>query len=115
MAEEIDRVDLFTQLEQFDLVLAPTKLKDSSILKWTHSIINNKKASLYKEIKNNFITEPYVYRIHNKRNRSLILRLRAGCLDLEIETRLVLVCTENYILRTSKFIRHLIYERKHIL
>ena len=56
-------------------------------MKRTNSIINNTNASLHKKIKSNFITESYVYSIHNRRNQFLISRLRAGCLvDLEIET-----------------------------
>ena len=109
-----------------------------------------------------------MYRIINKRNRSLFSRLRAGCLDLEIETgrwrgipkeqricklcsngieneihflfycselnhireqykeiisidveddyaRLKQLCSENVVLKTSKLVRHLYDERKHIL
>ena len=32
------------------------------------------------------MTEPYIYQIHNKINRSLLSRLRTVCLDLAIET-----------------------------
>ena len=37
---------------------------------------------MYKSIQPDFYTEPYV---HNKGNRSLLAKLRTGCLDLEIE------------------------------
>ena len=50
------------------------------------SINQNKKVSLYKSIKIDFYTEPYISIVKNKINRSLLSRLRAGCFDLEIET-----------------------------
>jgi hypothetical protein len=55
-------------------------------LNWKVSVLENTKLSLYKYVKIDFCTEYYVTRIHNKRKRSLLVRLRAGCLDLEIET-----------------------------
>ena len=60
-------------------------MKLNSIDKWKQSLLQNKKALLYKSIKFDFFTEPYIFRVHNKINRSLLARLRAGCLDLEIE------------------------------
>ena len=46
---------------------------------------NVNRTYLYKQIKNDFATEPYVYKIRNKRNRSLFARLRAGYLDFQID------------------------------
>ena len=71
----------------FNLKLAEIKLKANLITNWYMILINqNQKALLYKSIKTEFYTELYVFKVRNKRNRSLLSRLRAGCLDLEIET-----------------------------
>ena len=58
-----------------------------------------KNILLYKSIKVDFYIEPYIFRIENKRNRSLLARLKAGCLDLEIEigTRWQGIARENRI------------------
>lgn len=85
IAEEINQIYTFNQLQQFDLKLAEITLNTNFITNWKLSVTQNKKALLYKSIKLEFYTEPLVFKINNKRNRSLLTRLRAGCLDLEIE------------------------------
>ena len=86
IAEDIDQLNNYIQIQQFDLKLAEIILREIYIATWKLTINQNKKALLYKSIKLEFHTEPYVFRVNNKRNRSLLSRLRAGCLDLEIET-----------------------------
>ena len=68
-------MECFIQLEKFEL-------KASFITNWKHRVTRNKKILLYKSVKFNFT---YIFRIKNKRNRSLLARLMARCLDLEIE------------------------------
>ena len=155
-------------MKQFNLDLAYSTLHELFIHNWILFVSKNKKTSLYESIKCEFSTEPYVYRIYNKRNRSLLARLRAGCLDLEIEpgrwrgihkdericklcgegieneshflfhcckldhvrelygdifstdiiddnARFKYLCSEDIVLKTSKLVRHLYDERKHIL
>lgn len=55
------------------------------ITSWSELVDNNLKLELYKYIKHDFVVESYITIINNVRNRSLLTRLRSGCLDLEIE------------------------------
>ena len=65
---------------KFDLTAANLALLEMIVLIWKISIDQNRKKSLYNHIKNDFVIEPYVHKIRNKRNRSIFARLRAGCL-----------------------------------
>ena len=51
----------------------------------TNTCLINVKLSLYKNVKPYYHVENYALFINNKRNRSLLTRLRAGCQDIEIE------------------------------
>ena len=50
---------------------------------------------MYKSIKPDFYTEPNRFKIYNKRNRSPLARLKAVCLDFEIEKTKYVNCLYN--------------------
>ena len=52
---------------------------------WKKNIDDNHKMTLYNHVQFDYCVDNYVLYINNKRNRSLLTRLRAGCLDIEIE------------------------------
>ena len=59
-------------------------LHEMFMLNWTISIDQNR--LLYNHIKYIFANESDVYKIRNKRNRSLFARFRVGCLNPKTET-----------------------------
>lgn len=85
IATEIDQIQIYNTKSLFKIGVARQKLMEININLWRNAVISNAKTLLYREIKTSYNVEYYVHRTHNRRNRSLIARLRAGCLDLEIE------------------------------
>ena len=67
-------MNCFIQLEKIELKLAEIALKANFITDWKHSVTHSKNILLYKS-KVEFYTEPYIFRIKNKRNRSYLARL----------------------------------------
>lgn len=85
IATEIGQIQRFQTKLSFDIQDAKHKLMELNIIEWKISVNKNAKTGLYRQIKTEYSVEYYVNRIYNRRNRSLLARLRAGCLDLEIE------------------------------
>ena len=75
-----------TLLQCFNIKLAMEALNTEFIHLWKLSLNDISKLRLYRMINATFILPDYVTQVRNRRDRSILSKLRFGCLDLEVET-----------------------------
>ena len=104
---KIGRTDHFTNLSQVNVYAAKTILEQEEENEWQNLTLSSPKLRTFKLFKNEYKTEPYVIKIHNRAHRSVFAQLRCGILPLKIETgrytnipkefRLCIFCEKNEI------------------
>ena len=104
---ELNLIHSYENLLPVDLGVAKRQLHENYISAWKNEIIDTPKLRTYCLFKELYETEPYVYKVHNRRERSLLSQFRCGILPLKVETgrytqvpleyRLCLLCEENCI------------------
>ena len=114
--KEISSENDFVNLRGVNLALAKRNLLENFNRKWENDIKSTPKLRTYCTFKTQFQAEPYIFKIHNRRERSLLSQFRCGILPLKIETgrynqipvelRLCLVCDTFSIEDESHFLFH---------
>ena len=83
---DLNMENVYENLLSVNLGTAKNELHRSCQNLWKNEIRNVSKLRTYCLFKENFETEPYVYKIHDRRKRSLISQFRCGILPLKVET-----------------------------
>ncbi len=86
IAIKVNQLSSFTLLQCFNIKLAMESLNTEFIHLWKLSLNDISKLRLYKMINVTFMLPDYVTQVRNRRDRSILSKLRFGCLDLEVET-----------------------------
>ena len=82
----LDLQDRFENIDVCDLDFVNERIKVVAEQSWKFDIQSKPKLRTYIQYKNNYDTEPYVKRLQNRRERSLLAQFRLGVLPLRIET-----------------------------
>lgn len=83
---ELNMTNLYYSLSSVDLGVAKAKLQEQYKATWQDNIKTLSKLKHYCKFKNVFEVESFVYKIHNRRERSLLSQFRFGILPIRIET-----------------------------
>ncbi len=73
-------------MEEVDFASVKIDLYEIEKNNWKNNILTMPKPRTYCTFKENYETEPFVYRVHNRAHRSLSSQFRCGILPLKIET-----------------------------
>jgi len=104
---QIEKLDLYHSSAKVDIQAAKRLLIEHDKIEWYDNIQSVSKLNFYKLFKNEFSSESYVFKIHNRAHRSVFAQLRCGILPLKIETgrytqipidfRLCIFCNSNVV------------------
>jgi len=83
---EIGSENSFDNLLSVNLGVAKRKLCENFSSKWKNEICNTPKLRTYCTYKSHFEAEPYIFKIHNRKERSILSQFRCGILPLKAET-----------------------------
>ena len=84
--QDLGMLNVYRDLSTINIATAKIKLHESCRQNWKVEILNVPKLRTYCIFKSTFETEPFVYRIHDRRKRSLLSQFRCGILPLKVET-----------------------------
>ncbi len=100
MFSSLNKLDIYENMEEVDLY----EIEKSN---WKNNILTMPKLRTYCTFKENYETEPFVYKVHNRAHISLLYQFRCGFLLLKIETnqytqiplefRLCILCDSNLV------------------
>ena len=113
---EIGQRNAFQNETHVDIKTATKILCDKYNQSWEENVTNVPKLRTLVKYKNEYCTEPYVYKIFDRGQRSIISQFRSGILPLSIETgrymnipqefRLCIFCEENSVEDEEHFLFH---------
>ena len=84
--ELLGLTEIYNQKITCNLKQCKEKLFVLAEQEWKTSVINKPKLRTYVKFKKTMHTEPYVFKIINKYERSLLAKIRSGILQLHVET-----------------------------
>ena len=110
----LDMTDVYYNNLEVDLDGVRKNLHDAEKQVWRKEMPVVPKLRTYSTFKENYDTEPYVYKVYNRSHRSLLSQFRCGILPIKIETgrytqipieyRLCILCEENVIEDENHFL-----------
>ena len=83
---EIGKLDNYRNLLSVNLEEVKKLLLQIEKSEWLNDIQTTSKLVNYRNFKEAYVSEPYVYKLHNRLHRSVFAQLRCGILPLKIET-----------------------------
>ena len=86
IAETLHKQQIYNTKSIFNIGEIQKQCIELMSIEWKHEILMKPKLRTYKEIKNNFVVEPYVTNNVTKYHRSIYAQFRCGILPLHIET-----------------------------
>ena len=86
ISTELDMLHIYDSKLFLNIRQAQEKCWDLMYMEWQNNVQNKPKLRLYRDIKLEFIPEPYVVKYVPKHARSLLAQIRLGILPLRIET-----------------------------
>ncbi len=114
MFSTLNKLDIYANMEEVDFTSAKIELYEIEESNWKNNILTMPKLRTYCTFKENYKTEPFVYRVHNRAHRSLLSQFRCGILALKIETgrytqiplelRLCILCDSNLVEDENHFL-----------
>ena len=116
LLRSLEMENAFHAKQPVSLDLSEQKMMEIFTLEWKVKIEQTPKLRTYKHFKDEFGTECYVYKIHDRSQRSILAQLRSGILPLQIEigrfsntpveNRRCLMCENNQIEDEFHFLFH---------
>ena len=110
---EANLTHLYENVSSVDLGVAKSNLHNKWKISWQNNIKTISKLKNYCNFKTDYEAEAFVYKIHNRKERSLLSQFRCGILPIRIETgrytqvppelRLCLLCDGDHIENESHF------------
>ncbi len=107
-------LDIYENMEEVDFARTKTDIYEIENSNWKNNILTMPKLRTYCTFKENYETEPFVYKVHSRAHRSLLSQFRCGILPLKIESgrytqiplefRLCILCDSNFVEDENHFL-----------
>ncbi len=110
----LNKLDIYENMEEVNLASAKTDLYEIEKSNWKNNILTIPKLRTYCPFKENYETEPFVYKVHNRAHKSSFSQFICGILPLKIEIgqftqipvefRLCILCDSNLVEDKNHFL-----------